>query len=109
MKPRLPAILADIYVLPVKVLNALRVLTSAKKQPASEGSKAYPFSRVWRIAIPLLMFPISASAQTTIVVRRTPTEIVVGADSRVTVRHQTSDVLGSAQTTVTYSSTCKIV
>src|SRR5882672_3735213 len=108
MKPRLPAILTDIYILAVKVLNAFPVLTCAEKQSASKGSKAYPFPRAWGVLL-LLILPISASAQTTIVVRRTPTEIIVGADSRAINKHQTTDVLGNAQHTVTYFTTCKIV
>lgn len=109
MKPRPSVVLTDIYVLTVKVLNAFGVRTSADKQSGSERSKAYPFSGGWRIAFLPLLLPISAAAQTTIVVRRTPSEIVVGADSRAAHRDRTFDLLGQTHDTVTYSSICKIV
>lgn len=109
MKPRFTTILSDIYVLTGKILKTLALPTCAEKQSPSEHSKAYPFAGIWGLALFPLFLPISMSAQTTIVVRRTPSEIVVGADSKVVSRSRTIDMFGRAQDTVTYSTSCKII
>ncbi|HEY0348318.1 MAG TPA: hypothetical protein VGC60_09180 [Pyrinomonadaceae bacterium] len=111
MNPRLAAILANVYILTVKGLNTFLKCASAKRDSAADSAKAYPLPRTWAYAALLfLIMPLDAVTQTTIVIRRTSHEIVIGADSMARVTTSTVDSLGQVrEETVKHFSFCKIV
>ena len=110
MKPLL-TIVTYIYILAVKVLHTFSRFWVTKTKDLSRSciSKAHPFCGqilVWSLL--LFNFP-SATDATTIVIRRTPKEIVVGADSLITGTQVSFGNLGQRIVTRTKSYTCKIV
>src|SRR5438552_3913574 len=111
MQPSLSIIFTYINVLGAEVFDTLTRRVTGRNKNLVKVSKAYPiFHRLRFTLIELAlggMFPLAVYAQTTVIVRRTPTEIVIGADSLETTDHFTIDNLGKRKTWVTFSYVCK--
>src|ERR1051326_4751562 len=83
-------------------------IRNRKQQPRAGSSKANPLGIIMLLG--LLSIPVCVSGQTTIIVRRTSDEIVLGADSLETNTRIWIDPLGQRHESPVPSSTmCKII
>lgn len=108
------AIVSYIYVLAFHVLNKLALFGSvitAKENAFACGPVANPFwpRRLMVFTLCISAFTVEAMGQTTVVVRRTPSQIVVGADSLVTTRQESTNARERHRIITTQSYACKIV
>src|SRR2546429_8758070 len=84
MKPRLATILAHVNIQCVKILDACISLRLIASHQHAFTKMTNPQQGQWirlNCGFLLLLFPAFAVGQTTVIVRLTPTDVVVGVDS----------------------------